>query len=71
MAESFRRRATTSAIGYSGSGTLNIGGGGSFVSGSATIANVSGSSGTVVVTGPGSNWTTTSNIFVGKVAQER
>ncbi|MEX2172271.1 MAG: hypothetical protein WD851_23325 [Pirellulales bacterium] len=49
-----------------GTGTLSITGGGSVVSGFATIADVSGSTGAAVVTDPGSNWTTAFNIIVGK-----
>ncbi|MCI0334884.1 MAG: hypothetical protein L0228_16850 [Planctomycetes bacterium] len=54
-----------SYIGFRGSGALNIQNGGSF-SGSATISFDHGSTGTVMVTGPGSQWIEYSQLDVGQ-----
>ncbi|MEX2307362.1 MAG: PEP-CTERM sorting domain-containing protein [Pirellulales bacterium] len=53
-------------VGYAGSGTLNIQGGGSASNDSSVvIANLAGSTGAVTVDGAGSTWTNSSRLTVG------
>jgi T5SS/PEP-CTERM-associated repeat protein len=55
----------TNAVGYSGSGTLNIANGGVVTTTRSTVGSVTGSSGTVKVTGAGSQWNNAQELTVG------
>ncbi len=53
-------------VGYSGTGTLNVENGGYVESGSAIIAEMEGSTGSVTVSGEGSLWENTNTLIVGE-----
>jgi len=54
-------------VGYSGTGTLTISGGGSVSDTDGYIASQGSSHGTVTVTGTGSAWNNSGNLYVGGV----
>jgi outer membrane autotransporter protein len=53
------------AVGQNGAGMLAIQSGGTLADSLGTIGNLPGSSGTVMVTGPGSNWSNAGSVVVG------
>lgn len=56
---------STMTIGNTGQATLNVNGGGALTSSHATIGTNAGGNGLVTVSGSGSKWTSTGNIYVG------
>jgi T5SS/PEP-CTERM-associated repeat protein len=52
-------------IGYFGAGTLAVDGGSQLISGTATLGDWAGSTGTAMITGAGSKWTNSSTLNVG------
>jgi T5SS/PEP-CTERM-associated repeat protein/autotransporter-associated beta strand protein len=54
-------------VGNTGTGTLAIGPGGTVTDSNGYIGNNGGSSGTVTVTGPGSTWTNSGDLYVGNL----
>lgn len=57
------------SVGYNGTGSLTVSDGGAVTSINATIGSNATGNGTVTVTGAGSTWTSTGNIYVGNGGQ--